>query len=190
MVQLNGNLAGMGLPTLLDLLARLQASGRLTLVIEPLMGIVFLEEGRIVGATLDSEQGLSALQALAFISGNAMFAFSDWKGEVERNVQAEPTELQEQLAQLAQEGDKAMSVIPSLLAIPRLTVESERSDEPLRLGRTTLQLLLDARSRRTVVDLASQYGLRITLQHLYQLTDLGLISLELPVPATPRTRID
>lgn len=184
MAQLIGNVAGVGLPRLVRFLTDLQLSGRLTVAPEPGVtnGTIFLHEGQVVGAVLDPEQGLPALEALALVCGNATFAFADAPGEIKYNLIAEPEVLQEHLDHIGQEGLRLMRSIGSLTAVPRLAALATDAHESIALTRGALRLLLQIGDERTVLDLGHLHGLRPTLEHLHELIQLRLVTIGAPDP--------
>jgi hypothetical protein len=178
MVQLIGNVTGLGLAKLVRFLTDLQLSGQLCLTPEPGVntGTIFLQDGHVVGATLDPQQGLPALEALVLVCGNATFTFSDSAGEIKYNLIAEPTALHEHLDHLGDEGRRLMDSIGSLTAVPRLTELAGEANESVAVTRGALRLLVDIRENSTVFELGHAYGFRPTLEHLHELIQLRLVT--------------
>jgi len=175
MIELSGTLSGTALVALLTFLWNLRATGRLAIVIEPIMGTVFLERGRVVGAVLQSESGIDALDALALIPGFARFGFAESHGEPLRNIAAEPSQLQEHLEHLVLDGRRLAAAVPSLTTVPRVASEDETASDPIVLPRSTLGLLLELREQKDVLALTRSFGLREALHGLSQLVAMGLV---------------
>jgi len=178
MLQLIGNLSGIGLSRLAQFLTELEITGRLCVAIEDgaTTGTVWFEGGKIVGATVDShEDGLVALEALALVSSTASFAFADSPVEMKHNVDVEPAVLREHLSHLDQDGPRLMQSIRSLGAIPRVALADIDVRESISLSRDALRLLLDIRGDQTVLELSHRHGLRATIEHTYELVQLRLL---------------
>jgi uncharacterized protein DUF4388 len=191
MVQLIGNLNGIGFAPLLQFLTELRVTGRLglTVVSGISTGSVYLEDGSIVGASLDAEEGLVALEAVALMSNKASFMISDSAGELRRNLDLDTAALLEHLDHLGREGDRLLSNIGSLQSVPRLTLGDENPREPVAVSRGALRLLLDLRTQRTVLEMGHLHGLRSTLEELQELVDLRLVSVTEADPAPPVTQL-
>jgi hypothetical protein len=117
-LDLQGTLDGGGLAPLIHFLAGLQAEGCLTISAGPVAGLLVFEAGRLVGATLGSEQGWPALEAIGLLPGNRRFAFSPAPREFHRNLALDSEELQRQLDRLAQESTRLTAILGSVAAVP------------------------------------------------------------------------
>jgi hypothetical protein len=187
MTELSGTLDGIGLFSLLNFLAGLKARGRLAIIDGELTGTLAFVDGRVVGATFGSDSGQVALDAIGLALGQGRFDFGDDGIERPANLNLEPADLQKHLEQLASERQRIMAGIPSLDAHPVSAMDGP-DEQPIALDRGTLRLLLRCDGRRSVLDLAREGGLLITLKRLANLHELKLIqvrkdaSIPEPVP--------
>jgi hypothetical protein len=174
MTELSGTLDGIGLFSLLNFLAGLKARGRLAIIDGELAGTLSFAEGRVVGATFGSDSGQVALDAIGLALGQGRFDFRDDAVERPANLTLEPAELQKHLEELASERQRIMAGIPSLDALPVSLMEGP-DEQPIALDRGTLRLLLRCDGRNSVLDLAREGGLLITLKRLANLHELKLV---------------
>jgi hypothetical protein len=181
MTELSGTLDGIGLFSLLNFLAGLKARGRLAIIDGELNGTLSFVDGRVVGATFGSDSGQVALDAIGLALGQGRFDFGDDGVERPANLNLEPADLQKHLEQLASERQRIMAGIPSLDAMPVSAMEGP-DEQPIALDRGTLRLLLRCNGRSSVLDLAREGGLLITLKRLANLHDLKLISVRTQSP--------
>jgi hypothetical protein len=174
MTELSGTLDGIGLFSLLNFLAGLKARGRLAIIDGELTGTLSFVDGRVVGATFGSDSGQVALDAIGLALGQGRFDFGDDGVERPANLDLESADLQKHLEQLASERQRIMAGIPSLEAIPVSAMEGP-DEQPIALDRGTLRLLLLCDGRRSVLDLAREGGLLVTLKRLANLHELKLV---------------
>jgi hypothetical protein len=178
MTELSGTLDGIGLFSLLNFLAGLKARGRLAIVDGELTGTLSFVDGRVVGAAFGNDSGQVALDAIGLALGQGRFDFGDDGVERPANLTLEPAELQKHLEQLASERQRIMAGIPSLEGIPVALMDGP-DEQPIALDRGTLRLLLRCDGRNTVLDLAREGGLLITLKRLANLHELKLVQVRM-----------
>jgi len=192
MTELSGTLDGIGLFSLLNFLSGLQARGRLAITDRDLSGTLYLTEGRVVGASFGSDTGEVALDAIGLALGQGRFNFADDGAEQPSNLNMTAPELQKHLEDLAAERQRIMAFVPSLDAAPSAsldTLQEGSDDQPVTLDRGTLRLLMRSDGQRSVLDLAREGGLLVTLKRLANLNDLGLINVadQPPQAAAPKS---
>jgi Domain of unknown function (DUF4388) len=188
MTEFSGTLDGIGLFALLNFLSGLQARGRLAITDREQNGTLFLSGGHVVGASFGSDTGEVALDAIGLALGQGRFNFTDDGAEQPTNLSMGPAELQKHLENLAAERQRIMAVIPSLDAAPSASLdalEEGADDQPVTLDRGTLRLLMRSDGQRSVLDLAREGGLLLTLKRLANLNDLKLISVADHPPRAP-----
>ena len=199
MSELSGSLVGIGTPAILHFLAGLEKSGRLYIWDGPWAGEVFLDSGRVSGATFDAERGLDALEAIVLSLPQAQFAFETGATTPPPGcaLPAVPPSADGLVARLARlEADYAGLApgIPLLAAVPRpvdgqfaVAGVAESLGEPaaaaaqaLSLDRRALQVCLAVDGRRTVAELAAGYGVARTARLLRTLVESGVLELAAP----------
>lgn len=184
--ELNGRLEGIGLVALVRFLASIARTGRLLVVDGSLHGWLDLQDGSVVGAGFDQEQGLPALEAIALALGRGRFEFADAEASpAEHNLRLGADELEQRLEQLAGEQVVLAAAIPSLSGVAHLQVDAGSADEQVPLDRDTLRLLIRLDGRRTVAELARERGLLRTLRQLARLVQFDLVRVEVPAAASP-----
>ncbi|MGH2354511.1 MAG: DUF4388 domain-containing protein [Chloroflexota bacterium] len=178
MTQLQGTLAGIGLPALVRFLARLPASGRLHVSNGRWTGDLWLNEGQPVAAAFGAERGLAALDALALTLPDGRFVFSAAPPPARSDINVPPEEVLTRLDELAsRQGEVAPLLAARWVVVP--LDETAPEEPPLTLDRASLQALLAvSRGERTVEELARHLGLVETVQALARLRDLGLVQAE------------
>jgi hypothetical protein len=191
--ELSGSLEGIGLVALVRFLTTVARSGRLVVSEGSLRGSLDLEDGALVGAAFDQEQGLPALEAIALALGNGRFEFHDAAEAAEHNVRLAAGEVEQQLEKLAREQVVLAAAVPSLSGIPYVNLDEAADNGQVALDRDTLRLLIQLDGRRTVFELARDRGLLRTLRQLAQLVQLGLARIEvsgLPRAPEPPPRLE
>ncbi|MDQ3811559.1 MAG: DUF4388 domain-containing protein, partial [Chloroflexota bacterium] len=181
MTELSGTLEGIGLLPLLTFLSGLRATGRLAIADRELSGALYFVDGRVVGADFGQDTGQVALDAIGLALGGGRFNFTDDGGERARNLDLDPAELQLHLEQLAAERQRLMAGLPSLDAAPQPLADGP-DDQPIALDRGTLRLLMRCDGRTSVMDLARDAGLLVTLKRLARLFELNLIRADQAAP--------
>ena len=180
MTQLNGSLDGIGLGQLIGFLGDLKARGRLTVAQDSTTGMLFFDQGRLVGAMLGSDTGQDALDGIALLLSKGRFAFSDQEDNLEVNLSIDPDHLKQHLEQLAPMGERLSASVGSLAAIPVVASPSGPDDQGLTLDMGALRLLMSCDGRRSVGELARPHGLVATVRRLAQLVELQLVTIQAP----------
>ena len=181
MLELRGSLEGIGLRSLLDSLEGLRASGNLQVVDGRWTGTIALAEGRVVGATFGTEQGLPALEAVCLGLPRGHFSVSQREATFQVNLVLEPAALRERLEAWECEAARLWAAVPSLEAVPRVRHGDDRvAAGEITLRRRILSLLLALDGRRSVAALAQERGLVPALRGLAELAELGLVEFQTP----------
>jgi hypothetical protein len=185
--ELSGTLDGIGLKPLLAFLEQLKKSGHLVIEDQDWVGTLALADGQLVGATFGGEQGLQALDAIFFALPHGRFQFSASES-CEVNLVVEPGALAKHLDELAAEVAHLTTLVPSLGAVPRV-IELERTDSgQVSLSRNALRLLVAIDGRHSVAEHIRVRGVLTTLRELAELTQLGLVTADLPANGTVPSR--
>jgi len=158
------------------LLAEAGQSGALHVSDGTFSGDIFLEAGRIIGAVAGSDTGTKALELLALVVGNCQFEFTDDGSPRELNLILEPDRLRADLDRLEAERAELAEHLPSVLAVPHLTL-ADSTTAQVTLTTAALRLLV-AMDGRTVLQLADDRGLVQTLRDVAELTRLRLVKCE------------
>src|SRR5438046_586 len=111
---LSRSLKVISLPSLARFLTGLLHSGTLHVTLGPLAGDVHFDAGQVVAASLGSERGLAALDAIALALAEGQFAFADGPPPEERNVELTAGQMQAHLDDLAKEKVTLAAILPSL----------------------------------------------------------------------------
>lgn len=182
MTALAGTLLSIRLEALLGFLHQAHKTGSLTISDGPLSGRVFLESGRVVGAVFESQRGLTAFDTIVLALGGGHFAFDEHVTERELNFMVEPHVLEEHLHQLSAERARFASVLPSLAAIPMLSLSGDQ-DEQVTLSSSAVRLLMEIDGRRSVFDLGRERGLVVAARGISSLVEHGLVTFRPVEPA-------
>jgi Domain of unknown function (DUF4388) len=176
--ELSGSLDGIGLVPLVRFLTTVVGSGRLVVRDAELSGRLDIEDGVLVGAVFDHEQGMPALEAVALALANGRFDFREADGPVDHNLRLSADQLSEALDRLNREQVALSAAVPSLSAVPHLLLDQGSDDRQVSLDRDTLRLLIRLDGRRTVAELARERGLLRTLRQVAQLVQLTLVRVD------------
>ncbi|MBV9172444.1 MAG: DUF4388 domain-containing protein [Chloroflexi bacterium] len=178
MTELSGNLEGIGLLPLVQFLTTVAKSGRLIVHDAELSGRLDIDDGLLVGAAFDQEQGMAALEAIALALSSARFDFRDATGPLDQNLRLSGDQVTEALQRLSREQAALKAAVPSLGAVPHLTLDEGNDDRQVSLDRDTLRLLIRLDGRHSVSELARDHGLLRTLRELTQLVQLSLVRVD------------
>jgi hypothetical protein len=187
MTQLNGQLAGVGLPAIIRFLSGLEKTGCLRLSQDDWSGEVVFAAGEVADARLGSRSGLAALDGMLEMFPEATFTFaspSSGDRPVERTIQVSKdallAHLDERAARLATAGRR----LPRPNAVPHQAADGS-GEEPLPLDRGTLQTLLAVDGQRSVRDIVDMRQSMEPVWHLASLAEVGLISFNGTSSSTP-----
>jgi hypothetical protein len=174
-MELTGELAGIGLRPLVDFMRSLRKSGYFSIRDERWTGTLVLDDGEIVGARFGPDHGLSALDSIFFALQNGRFEFVT-STDCERNLDLSAKELDDHLDSLAAEIEPLAQFVTSMSAIPSRSLSAD--DGEITLGRGALRLLMALDGQRTLADHATERGLLITLREIADLAHLGLVTFD------------
>jgi hypothetical protein len=186
MTDFSGTLEGVGLPAIVRFLAGLQKTGCLRITHQDWRGEVYFDQGLVVGVTLGSRQGLSALDALVQALPGGSFVFdTDARLAGPPNVQLNREALQAYLDDLATRTASGGPTLPSLDAIPHLVPQDDDAvaDETVPLDRGTLTTLLAIDGHRTVREIIAVRGSFEALWQVANLAQVGLVRLPAVEPS-------
>src|SRR5947208_2307739 len=172
MTELSGTFDGVGLPAIVRFLSGLNKTGCLRIVHHDWQGEIQFDAGKVIGASLGSRQGLSALDGLVQVLRGGAFTFEDAaRLAVESNISLNAEALQAHLDDLAVQMATGTARLPSFDLVPAVLAQdnSTSGEEPLPLDRGTLQTLLVVDGRRPVSDIVAQRGSLDVLWHLASL---------------------
>ena len=196
MPQMQGSLAGVGLPALVRFLSGLQSTGRLSVQQHLWSGEVWLDRGQIVAAVVGADRGRPALEALALVCPDGRFTFDEAPLPATRDVDGPTEPLLADLEATVERHAAAGQALAPVLAAHWTVVPPEQDDEAGAPGApadtvvidgVALQTLLAVNNgRRTIEELAVGRSLIDTIEALQRLRALGLVRPERPVgPAEP-----
>jgi hypothetical protein len=177
MTALAGTLLSIRLEYLLGFLHQTHKTGSLSISDGPLSGRVFLESGRVVGAVFESQRGITAFDTIVLALGGGQFAFDENVTQRELNFMVEPHVLEEHLRRLSAERARFASLLPSLAAVPFVTLSGDE-DEQVTLSSSAVRLLLEVDGRRSVFDLGRKRGLMAAARGIARLVELGLVTFQ------------
>ncbi len=180
MIELSGNLGGIGLPAVIGLLSELSETGVLYVTDGVWRGELVFLQGELLSATLGATQGLDALTACVLMLGKGEFTFAESTTAVERNISLTPRQLREYLDALPAASDTHHAQLPSLDAVPRPAVGADNTADQLVLDRTAVQVLVLVDGQRTVRDIIGERPMVPVLRSLAVLEQNGLIELTAP----------
>jgi Domain of unknown function (DUF4388) len=176
--ELTGRLEGIGLVPLVQFLTSVAGNGRLIVRDAELSGRLDIEDGVLVGAVFEHEQGTPALEAIALALANGRFDFREANGPIDHNLRLSADQLSEVLDRLNREQVALRAAVPSLSAVPHLMLGEGSDDRQVSIDRDTLRLLTRLDGRRTVAELARERGLLRTLRQVAQLVQLTLVQVD------------
>jgi hypothetical protein len=189
MVELNGTLADIGLPSIVRLLGELRETGLLRITSGAWTAELVFNQGKLISAAFGQERGLEALSAAVLMLGNGDFAFVEGGSSVTPDIDLAPDELYRRLDELTEKQNGQSPLVPSLDAVPRLEAEGVPSADQVVLERGALQVLLHIDGQRTVRSIIGDGPVVPALRSLAVLVQQGLITIESPDrPATPEKR--
>jgi hypothetical protein len=154
------------------------ARGTLTVDQPPFSGQLFLDHGRLVGASFESETGEPAMHALALAFGNrGRFHFVEGVNEPTLDSTPGPC-LLPMLDKFAERGAQLARLIPALTAIP-MPIDLEGPEEaPISFQRRDLAVLRACNGHATVGDVVGKCGLVTALERIAHFVELGLVRIE------------
>lgn len=113
MVELKGSLNGIGLPAIVQLIGELRHSGSLQLSKGASEGLLGFDDGRLVQATYAHDTGMRALAACARDLYDGEFTFVEGAVAGDRTLDLAYTDLQHELARLAEAGTASQALQPT-----------------------------------------------------------------------------
>jgi len=180
-----GSLAELHLPDIIQLVSVSGKTGVFHLVDGNLKGQIYLQEGRIVHATLDDVSGEEAVYALA-IWNQGDFKFEPAAPSDVRTISKSNTNLLMEAARRLDEWRVLSKKIPSVEMIPEFVVQENREGQ-INLNTSEWLILSKIDGHRSVKAIGQASGLSVfdASKILYGLIATGLIRLR--DPATPPT---
>jgi hypothetical protein len=178
MTELCISTAGRDLALIVRLLASLRLTGRLEVVQGHWAGSMCFDQGRLVAAAFQTEQGLLALEALLIALPDGRCTFYSGAPANVANLQLGRRELEAEVQQLAQRQARLERVVPSLAMVPRASDAPDTPsllDEVIALPRSALATLAAIDGRRNINAICGKRGLVRTLEDLATLENRGLI---------------
>src|SRR5579862_2418729 len=112
MVELKGNLTGIGLPAIVQLIGDLHHTGTLQLENKNAHGVLSFDGGRLVDAQTDAASGLQAVAVCALDFADAEFTFVEGPAPTEPTLDMSTAEFKKLLDRLTN-GAYAASEVPS-----------------------------------------------------------------------------
>ena len=180
-----GSLAELHLPDIIQLVSVSGKTGVFHLVDGHLKGQIYLQEGRIVHATLDEVTGEEAVYALA-IWNKGDFKFEPAPPSEIKTISKSNTNLLMEAARRLDEWRVLQKKIPSVEMIPEFVVQESREGQ-INLNTSEWLILSKIDAHRSVKAIAQASGLSVfdASKILYGLIATGLIRLrERPAGAT------
>ena len=184
-----GSLAELHLPDIIQLVSVSGKTGVFHLVDGHLKGQIYLQEGRIVHATLDEVTGEEAVYALA-IWNKGDFKFEPAPPSEIKTISKSNTNLLMEAARRLDEWRVLQKKIPSVEMIPEFVVQESREGQ-INLNTSEWLILSKIDSHRSVKAIAQASGLSVfdAAKILYGLIATGLIRLRERPTATEVIRI-
>src|ERR1051326_7141888 len=183
MTELRGSLAGLGLDRVLQIMADIQASGRLFIADPIFSGEVVLQSGRVVGARFGPERGLDAVSSIVLALSEATFEVMPVEAPAELNITLSPEELRAHIQRLSVERDELLRSVPCLSGIPRrrggLPGDAHAHDQ-LTFDVDMVRVLLAVDGRRGIPELARGLGLHRTLRAVARLAAIDMLDVDEP----------
>ena len=181
-----GSLAELHLPDIIQLVSVSGKTGVFHLVDGHLKGQIYLQEGRIVHATLDEVTGEEAVYALA-IWNKGDFKFEPAPPSEIKTISKSNTNLLMEAARRLDEWRVLQKKIPSVEMIPEFVVQESREGQ-INLNTSEWLILSKIDAHRSVKAIAQASGLSVfdASKILYGLIATGLIRLrERPAGPAP-----
>jgi signal peptidase I len=176
MAELTGTLTSVEFIPLARFLSSLRKSGDLLVARGAWSAQVSFDHGRIIGAVVDHDQGMPALEFVALVMGDGEFEFCEGAPSLPPNKDI-PSDPWPHLQKLVDSDPAWVKRLPSPTAVPRLIEQpSELDESKVVMGRVALYVLLDIDGYLTVRAIVGRHGLKRSLQALSELSDLGLIT--------------
>src|ERR1051326_2219277 len=117
MTELRGSLDGLGLDRVLQIMAEIQASGRLCIADATFSGEIVLQSGRVVGARFGPERGLEAVSSIVLALSEAIFEVMPIEAPAELNVSLPPDDLRAHIQRLMLERDELLRGVTCLRGV-------------------------------------------------------------------------
>src|SRR6188474_2980902 len=182
-----GSLAELHLPDIIQLVSVSGKTGVFHLVDGHLKGQIYLQEGRIVHATLDEVTGEEAVYALA-IWNKGDFKFEPAPPSEIKTISKSNTNLLMEAARRLDEWRVLQKKIPSVEMIPEFVVQESREGQ-INLNTSEWLILSKIDGQRSIKQMAGASALSVfdVAKILYGLVATGLIRLRDAGPAAART---
>ncbi len=181
MPELRGDLAFVGLTALLRFIAELGVTGRLHVAAGRGEGDLWLQGGRVVGASFGAQRGPRALDALARVAADGHFRLSEQPLPATRDVDAPIEDILSRMEEM----NAAVRELRPLLAArwvvtpPQAVGEAIASDASIVLDRHSLDVLLAVnRGRHTVDEIAAEGDVIEVARALSRLREQGLVQVQ------------
>jgi pyruvate/2-oxoglutarate dehydrogenase complex dihydrolipoamide acyltransferase (E2) component len=182
-----GSLSELHLPDIVQLMSVSGKTGVFYLTDGPLTGEIYLRDGQIVHARIESEQGEDAVYALA-IWNRGDFRFEPGVASEVRTISKSNTNLLMEAARRLDEWRVLSKKIPSVDLVPEFVVLEGREGQ-INLNTGEWLILSKIDGRRSVKAIAAAAGLSVfdAAKVLYGLVTTGLIRLRQPAerPSQP-----
>src|SRR5438552_3566954 len=179
MPELGGSLEGIGLAQILRFLHDQGKSGLLLLSHGNSTAEILIDQGSVVAASFESEQGLAALDGALLLLPNGHFSFTSDRPAGPRNIDLPSDELETYLEQRASlQADMAQD-LPPLDAIPDIVKSTGELGE-ISLDGAMVETLLAIDGSRSISELAAGSSLASTLMAIVRLREYELITIGTP----------
>jgi signal peptidase I len=182
---MSGSLASVGSLRVMQFLADLSQSGRLSLSRGGWTAEVVFDDGWVVEAIAGRERGLAALEfiVLTFVDGN--FVFSRHAPFLTGSNGAQGMAPWAHLDKVLAAHAEGIGALPQPTTIPSLVEPATSSEgQELAVDRDALAVLLEVDGQRSIGQIADTIGGTRSLRALAQLAELNLITYDMPPAAT------
>lgn len=175
MPELTGSLSSFNLAPLLRFVGALGKSGDLVLSHGHWTGHLALDQGQLVAAVVEHEQGDSALDFISLVLRDGYFEFSEGPPRLSPNLGACPDPLLE-IDERATRQPAWLAQIPGPSTVPRIVnLTNDHDDSEVLVPREAVSVFGQVDGHRTVRELAVEHGLLRVVSSLATLHQLNLV---------------
>ena len=170
-------ISNVDLITVVRIISSLELTGRMYIVQDHWDAELSFDHGQLVAAEFGEERGTSAMESILLAMSDGHCTLTEEVPSPEHNIGFAKEELETYLNDLSHRWLDWTRTVPSLTAVPRIVLRSDRShmSEELLFPRSALTTLMMIDGRRTVEELSANQGISRTVDNLAKLVNQGLI---------------
>lgn len=190
MPEFSGSLSSIRLAPLVRFICGLGKSGDLLLSHGHWIGQLSLEDGRLIAAAIENDEGESALDFISLALRDGDFEFSEGPPSLRPNIGPQDDPLL-WLDEQALRHPAWLAALPSPTAIPHVVHSAnDQVDSDVLVARSALYVLVDVDGVRSVRELALRHGLLRVVSSLATLRQLKLVEFGSVAVVSPDDRDD